>query len=69
MTLEGKFFHTFCKGGRIEKQGVFLSSPEPGYQLVQYFEWLGGEPSFIGMQIVPIAQVSADGWALYDNSE
>lgn len=43
--LVGQFFHGLAKDtGQVEQQGQVIGNPEPGWYLVQYLEWVAGEP-------------------------
>lgn len=44
--LVGQFFHSIGKDtGKVEWQGEVIGNPEPGWYLLQLFEWLMGEPN------------------------
>jgi len=64
-SLIGKFFHKFCIGGRIQEQGRILTSPAPGYFIVQQFEWLTGSQSFTGTRLVTLEQIARERWSFY----
>lgn len=41
--LVGNYFHSLNKDGLVEMQGVVIGNPEPGWYLLQLFDWLVGE--------------------------
>jgi hypothetical protein len=45
--LVGLYFHTFLKDNEIQWQGIVVGNPQPGWYLVQLFEWLNGTDSNI----------------------
>lgn len=68
-SLIGKFFHTFCVGRRFNEQGRIVTSPAPGYYVVQMFEWLTGSRSFTGTRLVTLDVIVRERWALYVDDE
>jgi hypothetical protein len=66
VTLLGHFFHSIGKDtGKVEWQGVVVGNPEPGWYLVQLFEWGMGEPNV--RRLVRVEDM-AD-WILYEDAE
>lgn len=67
--LVGKFFHTFCVGGRAQTQGRIMARLDDGYYMIQMFEWLTGSPSFTGTKLVHISAMAQEHWAWYATNE
>ena len=66
VTLLGQFFHSIGKeNGQVEWQGVVIGNPEPGWYLLQLFEWLMGEPNV--RRLVRIEDMG--NWLFYENAE
>jgi hypothetical protein len=64
--LIGHYFHSIDKEtGHLEWQGQVIANPEPGWYLLQLFEWLMGEPNV--QRLVRIEDM-AD-WLFYENGE
>jgi hypothetical protein len=63
--LVGKFFHSLNSDKKVEWQGFVLSNPEPGWYLVQLFEWLMGNPNVI--RLVRIEQMES--WLFYPSAK
>ena len=63
--LAGKFFHSLGEDGKVKWQGFVLGSPEPGWYLVQLFEWLMGEPNVC--KLVQFEEMSK--WLFYQDQE
>lgn len=63
--LVGHWFHSIGSDNQVEWQGVVIENPEPGWYLVQAFDWLAGAPSC--QYLVQISDMSK--WLFYDNSE
>jgi hypothetical protein len=63
--LVGLFFHSVDQNGRIKWQGRIESSPEPGWYLVQLFEWGFGCDS--SKRVVRIE--SMERWIFYSDSK
>ena len=64
--LLGQFFHSIGKDtGKIEWQGFIIGNPEPGWYLVQLFEWLIGEPNL--RRLVRIEDM--EHWLFYEDAE
>ena len=64
--LVGCFFHSVDKEtGRAIWQGQIIGNPEPGWYIVQLFEWLMGEPSY--RKLVNFEEMT--GWLFYDDAE
>lgn len=68
-SLVGKHFHTFGEDGLIERQGVILARLDYGYFVVLYFEWISGSPWHYGTQVIHMARIAREGWALYATNE
>ena len=65
-TLMGQCFHSIHpESGQIEWQGIIIGNPEPGWYLVQLFEWVTGAPNV--RRLVRIDDLR--GWLLYGNAE
>ena len=68
--LVGKYFHTFrtypdCDCRTVQYQGHIVAHIQGEYYLVQYFEWIVGEPSTY--QIVTIEEMLD--WNIYEDAE
>lgn len=64
--LNKKWFHTFHKDGTVEFQGQILEyDPYSEMCLVQYYEWIIGEPSTTKL----IKLTSMENWELYNTDE
>lgn len=64
--LIGQFFHSIGKDtGKIQWQGCIIGNPEPGWYLVQLFEWAMGEPNV--RRLVRIEDM--EGWLFYPDGE
>ena len=61
-SLVGSFFHA---DEARKWQGIVVANPEPGFYLVECFEWGFGHPCW--QQIVHIQEMK--GWRFYDSSE
>jgi len=65
-SLIGQFFHSISKDtGNIEWQGYVIGNPEPGWYLLQLFEWLMGEPNVC--RLVRIEDMKD--WLFYESAE
>lgn len=62
--LAGQFFHSI-KDGKVEWQGLIIGSPEPGWYLVQLYEWISGSESC--RKLVNFSDMH--GWMFYDDAE
>lgn len=62
--LIGKFFHSLNRQNQVHWQGVVLGSPEPGWYLLQLFEWGMGEPSVIRLARFDEMRT----WLFYDSA-
>jgi hypothetical protein len=62
--LVGSFFHT-VKDGNLEWQGYVVENPEPGWYLVQLYEWLMGDESHRTLVRIETMQ----DWMFYANSD
>ena len=65
--LEGKFFHTFCSGGRVQQQGQIIGSLGHGFYVARYFGWFIGEET--RRQVIHVADMRKGGWAIYESDE
>lgn len=64
-TLVGKFFHSLNEKGKVEWQGIVLSNPEPGWYVLQLFEWAMGEPN-----VQRLARIEdMRGWLFYPDGK
>lgn len=54
--LVGRCFVTFGANGKIRHQGIIRARVEPSAYLIQYFDWIMGEPST--MKVVPLSDLS-----------
>ena len=63
--LLGQFFHSLGADKKIEWQGCVIGSPEPGWYLVQLFEWTMGEPNV--RKLVPLEDM--EHWLFYKTAE
>jgi len=63
--LVGKYFHSTNETDKIEWQGLVIGEPQPGWYLVQLFEWNSGEPTM--QRIAPIDKMI--GWLFYPDAE
>jgi len=63
--LVGQFFHSLNEQGEVTWQGYVVSNPEPGWYLLQLFEWFTGSPSV--RRIMRIEDMAA--WLFYPNEE
>lgn len=63
--LIGKFFHSLDKEGKVEWQGMVISNPEPGWYLLQLFEWAMGEPNL--QKLVRIEDMK--NWLIYQDEK
>lgn len=62
--LIGRFFHSI-KDGRLQWQGYVRSRPEPGWYVIQLYEWMGGSPNI--QRLVRIEAM--EDWFFYQNAE
>ena len=66
VTLLGQCFHSIGKDdGQVEWQGVVIGNPEPGWYLLQLFEWAMGEPNV--RRLVQIEDM--EHWLFYEDSD
>lgn len=63
--LVGQYFHSLDANGKVHWQGVVIGNPEPGWYLLQLFEWLGGSPNV--QRLAKIEDMAT--WLFYDSSE
>ena len=61
----GKYFHSVNETNKIEWQGVVIGEPQPGWYLVQLFDWTSEEPTV--QRLVPIEKMI--GWLFYPDAE
>jgi hypothetical protein len=67
-TLEGKFFHRFCSGRRIQQQGMVQSVLPGDILVVRYFDWISGSPDWAS-RLVPLAVAITESWQWYRTNE
>ena len=65
--LKGKFFHSFDKEGYVTHQGHIIDFVNDDIAVIQYFDWIIGEPSQTKM--VWLRDIVEGGWALYSSAE
>jgi len=63
--LVGKYFHSTNETDKIEWQGLVIGEPQPGWYLVQLFEWNSGETTV--QRIVPIEKMMS--WLFYPDAQ
>jgi hypothetical protein len=63
-SLVGQCFHSI-NNGTIEWQGMVIGNPEPGWYLVQLYEWLQGAPNVQRL----VRFESMQDWFFYDDHE
>ena len=63
--LVGKYFHGANENNKVEWQGVVIGEPNPGWYLVQLFDWATGNPSV--QRLVPIEKMNA--WLFYPDRD
>jgi len=63
--LIGKYFHSLNGQRQVEWQGIVVGVPEPGWYLVQLFEWGFGEPNV--MRLVPFEHIRD--WLFYPSAD
>ena len=63
--LVGKYFHGANENNKVEWQGVVIGEPNPGWYLVQLFDWATGNPS--AQRLVPIEKMNA--WLFYPDRD
>jgi hypothetical protein len=61
----GKHFHSFDTEGCVAWQGRIVGNPEPGWYLVQLYEWMLGHESI--QKLVQIADMAA--WDFYESQD
>ena len=61
----GHYFHEIDVDDKMKTQGVVIANPEPGWYLVQLFEWLHGNPT--SRHLVRIEDMRS--WCFYEDSE
>lgn len=67
--LVGRCFHIF-KNGRIENQGVIRGDLGEGRYLIQFFDWIAGEPSTMEIrQISEMTPGRENSWQFYEDAE
>jgi len=63
--LVGKYFHGANENNKVEWQGVVIGEVNPGWYLVQLFDWATGKPSV--QRLVPIEKMNA--WLFYPDRD
>jgi len=63
--LKGKYFHIY-ENGEIERQGMVVGAVGLEYYLIQYFDFLIGEPS--DMSLVTLSDISGN-YKIYETAE
>lgn len=64
--LIGQFFHSIRKDdGQLEWQGHIIGNPEPGWYLLQLFEWGMGEPNVNRLMRIE----DMEHWLFYSDAE
>jgi hypothetical protein len=63
--LVGKYFHGVNESNKVEWQGVVIGEPNPGWYLVQLFDWATGKPDV--QRLVPIEKMHA--WLFYPDRD
>ena len=66
-TLEGKWFHTLCSGGRVQQQGQVIGSLGHGFYVVRFFGWIVGDET--KRQVVHVSDMRKGRWALYESDD
>ena len=63
--LVGQYFHSLARDtGKVEWQGMIIGNPEPGWYLLQLFEWMMGEPN-----VRRLAQIDdMEHWLFYSDA-
>lgn len=71
LTLEGRCFHTFDAGGFVQTQGVVRGNLGNGFYLVQYFDWIVGNPGTMEVRSVHdmMPGRGADCWQFYEDAD
>ena len=59
--LVGQYFHSIGPDGMLLWQGIVIGNPQPGWYLLQLFEWLMGEPNV--RRLVRIEEMTT--WLFY----
>lgn len=73
--LIGRSFHIFGDDGKVSRQGTVVAYCEEGYYLIQYFEWIMGEPSTMAvvhlkeMMTSPEQDRQTGSWQFYEDVE
>ena len=61
----GMYFHSIGKdSGKVEWQGMVIGNPEPGWYLLQLFEWAMGEPNVCRLVLIE----DMEHWLFYDTA-
>jgi hypothetical protein len=63
--LVGRWFHSFTEDAQLQWQGQIIAKVEPGYYLVQTYEWIIGEEST--QHLVTIDQMKT--WLFHPSDE
>lgn len=66
-TLDGKWFHTLCPGGKVSQQGQIIGSLGHGFYVVRTFEWFGGAET--RRNVVHVSDMRKGRWALYESDD
>lgn len=64
-TLVGKFFLGFNEDGHLRWQGVVTAEPAPGFVLIQFFDFIFGQPR--NEKLITVEQMV--GWTFYDDAD
>lgn len=67
LKLKGKFFHDFDEEGYVQHQGRIVDYLNEDIVIIQYFEWVIGEPSMT--KTVWVREIVDGGWALYSTDK
>jgi hypothetical protein len=68
-SLVGFYFHIFDDEGRIHEQGHFTMDLGQGYFMVEYLDGLVDNAPLPGRQLVHIAAIAEEPWALYESED
>jgi hypothetical protein len=64
-SLLGQYFHSLNADGKVEWQGTVIGNPEPGWYLVQLFEWMAGEANV--RRLFKVEDMA--NWLFYENAD
>lgn len=62
--LVGSSFHVI-ENNLVERQGCIVGNPEPGWYMVQFYDWIMGEANII--KLYRIEEMKE--WVLYESDE